>query len=80
MPPTSQIVKNVVEELCGGPVDKNWVGRFTKRYKHRLRAVYLRTIDRKRVSLEFISLLACIYIDGTTLLVGLIYKGILHDL
>jgi hypothetical protein len=29
---------------------------------------------------EFISLLACICIDGTTLLAGLIYKGILYDL
>jgi transposase-like protein len=61
MPPTSQIVKNVVEELCRGPVDKNWVGRFTKRYKHRLRAVYLRTIDGKRVSSEYIPLLEKFY-------------------
>jgi hypothetical protein len=61
MPPTSQIVKNVAEELCGGPVDKNWVGRFTKRYKHRLQAIYLRTIDRKQVSSEYIPLLEKFY-------------------
>jgi hypothetical protein len=54
MPPTSQIVKNVAEEICGGPVSKNWVGRFTKRHKDRLRAVFMRTIDGKRVSAEYI--------------------------
>jgi hypothetical protein len=29
LPPTSQLVKNVAEELRGGPVGKNWVRYFT---------------------------------------------------
>ena len=33
MPPTSQIVKNVAEELAGSPVGKNWVGQFVLRHK-----------------------------------------------
>jgi len=33
MPPTSQIVKNVAEEIVGSPVGKNWVGQFVRQYK-----------------------------------------------
>jgi Tc5 transposase DNA-binding domain len=29
LPPTSQIIKNVAEELCNMTVGKNWVGDFT---------------------------------------------------
>src|SRR5450432_4075312 len=45
LPPTSQIVKNVAEELCGRPISKNWVGQFTKRYSDRLHAGYIQTLD-----------------------------------
>jgi hypothetical protein len=31
LPPTSQIVKNIAEELCNMLVGKNWVGQFTHR-------------------------------------------------
>src|SRR5450432_878527 len=41
MPPTSQIVKNVAEELCERPINKNWVGGFTRRYKDQLHAGYI---------------------------------------
>jgi hypothetical protein len=54
MPPTSQIVHNVAEELSGGPINKNWVGKFTRRYKDRLHALYMRTIDTKRVKADYI--------------------------
>jgi hypothetical protein len=54
LPPTSQIVQNVAEELCGKPVNKNWVGQFTKRYSDRLHAGYIRTIDSKRARAEYI--------------------------
>jgi hypothetical protein len=54
MPPTSQIVHNLAEELIGKPVGKNWVGKFVRRYKDRLNSVYLRTIDNKRVKAEYI--------------------------
>jgi transposase-like protein len=52
MPPTSQIVRNVAEELSGSPVGKNWVSQFVGRYKDRLHSVYLRSIDRKRIAAE----------------------------
>jgi hypothetical protein len=52
MPPTSQLVKNIAEELVGGPVGRNWVGDFTRRYKDRLHQSYLNTIDAKRIKAE----------------------------
>jgi hypothetical protein len=54
LPPTSQIVHNLAEELVKRPIHKNWVGQFVRRYKDRLSAVYLRTIDNKRVKADYI--------------------------
>src|SRR5450432_2768209 len=54
IPPTSQIVRNVAEELAKGPIQPNWVGRFTRRYKDRLHTKYLQTIDAKRVKADYI--------------------------
>ena len=28
LPPTSQMLKNLAEEIIGGPIGKNWVGNF----------------------------------------------------
>ncbi len=53
MPPTSQIVKNLAEEMRGKGVNKNWVGQFVKRYGIRLKSVYLRNIDNLRASAEY---------------------------
>ena len=53
MPPTSAIVKNLVEEIRGGPVGKNWTSGFLKRHKDELRSQYLSNIDNKRVKGEF---------------------------
>jgi hypothetical protein len=33
LPPTSQIVRNLAEEIRGEPVGKNWTGQFVKRHK-----------------------------------------------
>jgi hypothetical protein len=55
LPPTSQIVHNMAEELAKRPINKNWVGGFVKRHKDQLSAVYLRTIDNKRVKADSIS-------------------------
>lgn len=52
LPPTSQIVKNVAEELCNMSVGKNWVGQFTHRHSGQLHAGYLRSIDSKRLNAE----------------------------
>ena len=52
LPPTSQIVKNVTEELCNMSVGKNWVGHFTHWHSEQLHAGYLRSIDSKRLNAE----------------------------
>ena len=48
MPPTPQIVRNLVSELSGTPVGKNWVSRFVKRRDNELCSVYLDSIDYAR--------------------------------
>ena len=53
MPPTSSIVKNLVEEMLGTPIGKNWTGDFVKRYSKRLTSCYLRPIDANRVKAEY---------------------------
>jgi hypothetical protein len=52
MPPTTQIVKNLAEEIRGSSVYKNWVGVFVRRKSSQLRSAYLRNIDNLRVSAE----------------------------
>jgi hypothetical protein len=61
LPPTSQIVKNVVEELCNRHVGKNWVGQFTKRHSNQLHSGYLRSIDNKRLNAENLTLMEMFY-------------------
>jgi len=53
LPPTSQIVRNLAEEIRREPVGKNWTGQFVKRHKLRLKSVYLRNIDNVRFSAEY---------------------------
>jgi hypothetical protein len=53
MPPTSQIVKNLAEEIRGAGVGKNWVGQFVKRHGIKLKSLYLRNIDNLRAGAEY---------------------------
>ena len=53
LPPTSRIVRNLAEEIIGGPVGKNWTGDFVKRYKSRLTSIHLRNIDSQRIKSEY---------------------------
>ena len=53
LPPTSHIVKNLAEEIIGSKIGKNWVGDFVKRYKDRLKSIYLRNMDGIRVKAEY---------------------------
>jgi Tc5 transposase DNA-binding domain len=52
VPPTTQIIKNLAEEILKGPVGKNWTTEFIKRHSARVSSVYLRSLDRARVSAE----------------------------
>jgi hypothetical protein len=53
MPPTSQIVRNLAEEIIGKPVGKNWTGQFVRRYQSRLKSIYLSNIEHLRVKGEY---------------------------
>ena len=48
LPPTPQILKNLVVEIVGHPIGECWVRRFCRRYKGRIKSVYLKGIDQKR--------------------------------
>jgi F0F1-type ATP synthase membrane subunit b/b' len=53
MPPTSQIVRNMAEEIIKGAVHKNWTANFVRRHKDELKSLYLRNIDNQRAKSEF---------------------------
>jgi Tc5 transposase DNA-binding domain len=52
IPPTTQIIKNLAEEILSRPVGKNWPAGFINRHKNRVCSIYLRPLDRARVSSE----------------------------
>jgi hypothetical protein len=56
IPPTSQFVKNLAEEIRGREVGKNWVAQFCARHKIKLKSAYLRNLDNLRVSAERVPL------------------------
>ena len=53
IPPTPAFVKSLAEEIIQRPIGKNWVAEFVKRHQDRLKSVYLRNIDQKRVKSEY---------------------------
>ena len=55
LPPTSYIVKNLVEEIRGCAVGKNWMASFVSRHKHKLKSLYLNSIDNLRVKGEYLT-------------------------
>jgi hypothetical protein len=54
IPPTSQMVRNMAEEMIGDAVGKNWTGEFVKRHSDKIMSVYLRNIDRARQTAEYV--------------------------
>jgi hypothetical protein len=46
MPPTPQILENMIIKNVKQPIGKNWVARFCKR--HETKIIYLRAIDQVR--------------------------------
>ena len=53
LPPTSQMVRNLAEEMISRAVGKNWTGQFVKRHQNRLESIYLRNIDNIRTQSEY---------------------------
>ena len=53
MPPTAQIVRNLAEEMRGKRVSKNWTSDFVRRFKQKLKSLYLFNIDNLRVKAEY---------------------------
>jgi Tc5 transposase DNA-binding domain len=62
IPPTSQIIKNLAEEIIKRPVGKNWTSDFVKRHSTRICNTYLRPLDRARVSAESITAFERFYV------------------
>ena len=52
IPPTPQIVENLVSELIGRAPGKNWAATFVRRHKERICSRYLNPLDRSRCSVE----------------------------
>jgi Tc5 transposase DNA-binding domain len=61
IPPTSQIIRNLAEEILKGPVGKNWTSNFIKRHSERICSVYLRPLDRARASAESVAVFERFY-------------------
>jgi hypothetical protein len=53
MPPITKIVKNLVEEVIGRKIHKNWIAHFVRQYSSRLKSLYLRNIDNLHVKSEY---------------------------
>lgn len=62
IPPTTQIIKNLAEEILKGPVGKNWTSRFIKRHSNRICSLYLRPLDRLRASAESATIFERFYV------------------
>ena len=61
LPPTSQIVRNLAEEIAGSSVGKNWTSDFVQRHKDRLKSLYLCNIDNLQVKAEYAPLFQLFY-------------------
>ena len=48
LPPTPQILRNLVVEIVRHDVSERWVRRFCQRHNDRIDSVYLKVIDHSR--------------------------------
>jgi Tc5 transposase-like DNA-binding protein len=53
LPPTTQIVKNLAEEIIGGTVGEHWVCEFVRRYRDQIRSLYLHNINNLQVKADY---------------------------
>jgi DDE superfamily endonuclease len=51
---TTQIVKNLTEEIIQDKLGKNWVGNFVCWKKDKLKSLYLRNIDNMRIKADYV--------------------------
>lgn len=58
IPPTSQMVKNMAEEMIQDTLGKNWTGEFVRRHQKVLKSMYLRNMDKQRINAEYLPVLA----------------------
>ena len=62
IPVTSQIIRNLAEEIIQRPVGKNWISKFIKRHSKRICNIYLRPLDYVCVSVESITMFERFYV------------------
>jgi len=48
LPPTHQILENLVVEIVKHPIGENWTHNFVERYADTIKSVYLRPLDNSR--------------------------------
>jgi hypothetical protein len=48
MPPTPQILENLIVEIVRKPIGQCWVRRFCQRHRNKIKSIYLRGIDQSR--------------------------------
>jgi hypothetical protein len=48
LPPTPQILRNLVVEIVQHDIGERWIRRFSRRYKDRITSIYLKGIDQSR--------------------------------
>jgi Tc5 transposase-like DNA-binding protein len=53
LPPTTQIVKNLAEEILHDTVGKNWVLDFVRRKQDKIRSLYLHNIDNLHIKADY---------------------------
>jgi Tc5 transposase DNA-binding domain len=58
---TSQIIRNLAEEIIQRPVGKNWTSEFIKRHSKRICSTYLHPLNRVRVSAESVTMFERFY-------------------
>jgi hypothetical protein len=48
MPPTPQILENLIVEIVRRPIGQCWIRRFCQRHQDEIKSIYLRGIDQTR--------------------------------
>ena len=60
--PTTKIIKNLTEEIVKESIKKNWTVRFIQCHSNYIYSLYLQSLDRVRIFIEFIIIFQRFYI------------------